>query len=150
MNIFDYIPKISKHPLFKNVDSSIISKYLCNENIEALTFSPSETIIPPDSNRVPIFVVLSGTVEILSLNASHKVLLKTMSDGSFFGIANLYAHNTQFPSTVRAKKLTKVLMINPEAFIKMLQNEPLLMNNYLEFLSNKIIYLNKKISSYIY
>ena len=148
MNIFDYIPQTKKHPLFKNVDDASITKYLCNESIELLSFAPSEIIIPCDSDRVPIFAVVSGTVEILSPAENHKVLLRTMGAGSFFGVANLYAFAARFPSTVRAKKQTKVLMIKPEAFMNMLENDSLLMRNYLEFLSQKIVYLNKKISSY--
>ncbi len=148
MNIFDYIPQIEEHPLFKNIDNDVVAKYLCDENIEPSSFAPSEIIIQANSKVVPIFAVISGTVEILCPTENHKVLLKTMGAGSFFGVANLYATDTPFPSTVRAKKQTKVLMIKPEAFINMLTNEPILMSNYLEFLSKKIIYLNKKISSY--
>ena len=148
MNIFDYIPKIDKHPLFKNVSEGVVAKYLCDENIELVSFAPSEIIIPPDSKRVPIFAVASGTVEILSPAENRKVLLKTMGAGSFFGVANLYALNTEFPSTVRAKKQTTLLIIKPKAFMDMLSSEPTLMSNYLEFLSKKIIYLNKKIASY--
>ena len=148
MNIFDYIPQIEKHPLFKNVNVSTAAKYLCDESLEAVDFSASDTIITAESKRVPIFAIISGTVEILCPTEGHKVLLKTMGAGSFFGVANLYATDTAFPSTVRAKKQTKVLMIKPEAFTAMLSNEPDLMANYLEFLSKKIIYLNKKISSY--
>ncbi len=148
MNIFDYIPKINTHPLFKNTPDGVVAKYLCDENMELVSFAPSQIIIPPDSKRVPIFAVMSGTVEILSPAENHKVLLKTMGAGSFFGVANLYALNAEFPSTVRAKKKTKLLIIKPEAFMNMLANEPILMGNYLEFLSKKIIYLNKKIASY--
>ena len=148
MNIFDYIPQIEKHPLFKSVDRDTITKHLCDKNIEVIEFSASETIISSECKRVPIFAVISGTVEILSPGENRKVLLKTMGAGSFFGVANLYALDTVFPSTVRAKKQTKVLMINPASFTAMLDSEPRLMANYLEFLSKKIIYLNKKISSY--
>ena len=37
MNIFDYIPQIANHPLFKNVDKNIVSneEYMKDKNILA-------------------------------------------------------------------------------------------------------------------
>lgn len=148
VTIFDYIPSISTHPLFKGVDKNIISKYLCDNSIEVNNYTASEVIIPYQSTNVPIFVIVAGTVQIFSPNDSRKVLLKTSGAGTIFGIANLYMKDTHFPSTVIAKKQTTVLTISNNVFIKMLNHEPDLMNNYLAFLNNKIIYLNKKISSY--
>ena len=147
MNIFDYIPQIATHPLFKNVEKETVAKYLCDDNIELKTYSASQTIISRENN-LQIFAIVSGTVEILSQNENHKVILKTSGAGTIFGVANIYTRNAIFPSTVIAKKQTTVLMISHSVFKNMLNNEATLMNNYLEFLSNKIIYLNKKISSY--
>ena len=53
-----------------------------------------------------------------------------------------------FPSIVKAKKQTTILMISPEIFKKMINASPMLMNNFIGLLSKKIVYLNKKISSY--
>ena len=147
MNIFDYIPQVTMHPLFKNISKEIIAKYLCDDNMELKTYSASQTIISRENN-LQIFAIVSGTVEILSQNENHKVILKTSGAGTIFGVANIYTKNTLFPSTVIAKKQTTLLIISHNVFIDMLNNETSLMNNYLEFLSNKIIYLNKKISSY--
>ena len=147
MNIFDYIPQIANHPLFKNVDKNIVSKYLCDNNIELKNYSPSQTIISRENN-LQIFAIVSGTVQILSQNENRKVILKTSGVGTIFGVANIFTKNALFPSTVIAKKQASVLTISHSVFINMLNNEPALMTNYLEFLSNKIIYLNKKINSY--
>ena len=147
MNIFDYIPQIAMHPLFKNVEKETITKYLCDDNIELKTYPASQTIISRQNN-LQIFAIVSGTVQILSQNESHKVILKTSGAGTIFGVANIFTKDALFPSTVIAKKQTTVLIISHSVFVNMLKSEASLMNNYLEFLSNKIIYLNKKISSY--
>ncbi len=147
MSIIKLVPKIIKHPIFKGVDEGTISKHLSDENIGVRTFEPGAVIIAPENKNSPISIVASGTVEILC-NSDHKVLLKTSSVGTIFGVANLYADNQTFPSIVRAKTETKVIMIDKEVFKSMLEAEPKILNNFLVFLSNKVIYLNKKIASY--
>lgn len=148
MSIITLVPRLLKHPIFEGIDESVISKYLCEESFTVQTFEPSSVIISPDELNSPISIVISGTVEILCNNSNHKVLLKTSGAGTVFGVANLYADNQTFPSIVSAKTETKVLMVDKKIFKSMLVAEPEILNNFLAFLSNKVIYLNKKIASY--
>lgn len=148
MIITELVPQILKHPIFKGIDEATISRHLTDEKVYTHTFEPSSVIIAPDNKNTPISIILSGTVEILCSNSDHKVLLKTSGVGTIFGIANLYADSQTFPSTVCAKTETKVVTFDKESFKAMLEAEPQILNNFLVFLSNKVIYLNKKIASY--
>ena len=148
MDILKYIPRLSEHPIFRGIDTSVISKYLSEDSVYIRSYSPSSTIISPEYKDLPVYVIASGTVEIISPAADHKVLLKTSGAGSIFGVANLYADNDGFPSIVSAKTDVEALIINRNAFKTMLQSEADIMNNYLVFINKKVIYLNKKIASY--
>ena len=148
MNISEHIPKLSSHPIFKGIDASIISKYLSEDNVFLKTYSTSSIIISPQDKVLPIYIIVSGTVEITCPAADHKVLLKTSGIGSIFGVANLYIDGEGFPSIVSAKTDVEVLIINRDTFKNMLKSETDIMNNYLVFISKKVIYLNKKIASY--
>ncbi len=148
MSIIKIVPQILNHPIFKGIDEATISKHLTNENVSIHTFEPSSVIIAPDNKKSQICIVVSGTVEILCNNSEHKVLLKTSGIGTIFGVANLYADNETFPSIVSSKTETKILMIDKQIFKSMLEAEPQILNNFIVFLSNKVIYLNKKIASY--
>ena len=63
-----------------------------------------------------------------------------------FGIANLYSKDV-FPSTITARSDAKILFIDETAFKKLIENDAKLLSSYLCFMSNKIVYLNKKICS---
>lgn len=148
MSIIKLVPQILNHPIFKGIEESTISRYLTDDKIEISTFAPNDVIIAPNDINSPICIVINGTVEILCSNSDHKVLLKTSGAGTIFGVANLYSDNQAFPSTVCAKTETKVAMIDKDVFKAFINEETMLFNNFISFLSNKVIYLNKKIASY--
>lgn len=148
MEITKYISYISGHPIFKSIEPDVIAKYFSNNVLTVANYSPSTVIIDPEKNNTDIYVIVKGTVEIQCPSADHKVLLKTSGPGTIFGLANLYAENETFPTIVCAKTLSEVLLIDKQIFKNMLESETKLMNNFLVFLSKKVIYLNKKIASY--
>ena len=76
------------------------------------------------------------------------MLIKTVSEGAIFGIANLYSENAAFPTRISAKKSCKVLFISPDDVRSLIENDPSVMRAFMAFLSEKIVYLNKKINSF--
>ena len=148
MNITKLVPQILSHPIFKNVDQEIISRHLSDDKFKIMSYEPSSVIITPSDTSSPICIVINGTVEILSGNQDHKVLLKTSGCGTIFGVANLYADSHSFPSVICSKTETKIVIIEKEIFKYMLESEPQIMSNFITFISNKVVYLNKKIASY--
>ena len=150
MNILDVFPQITDNILFNNADKDKLKTLLTKESDDIVLkkFSASETILSPDIKTVPIGIVVNGIIEITSAAQKHKVILKTAGSGSIFGIANLYATQAEFPSQITAKTDSEILIINPDIFRKIVESDPVITKNYLYFLSNKILYLNKKIASY--
>ena len=150
MNILDIFPQITDNILFNNADKEKIVKQLNvdGEDITLKKYLASEIILSPDIKTVPIGIVTDGIIEITSATPKHKVILKTAGKGAMFGIANLYATEAEFPSQITAKTDSEILIIQPNLFKKIIECDPVIIKNYLYFLSNKILYLNKKISSY--
>ena len=148
MNIYDIIPEISNNVLFKNADKNTVCRYLMDENLTVVKYASGEVIISPTSDPVPVGIVTRGAVEITSATEKHKVLLKTASRGAMFGISTLFAQNSKFPSKISARSEAEVLFISQKAFKDMLFSDSDLMKSFLDFMSKKVIYLNKKIASY--
>jgi CRP-like cAMP-binding protein len=134
--------------LLKNVDKEVVKKYLCDEAIAVKKYINSEVILSPETEDFFIGIVVCGTVEIFSTSQSHKVLLKTAGAGAMFGVANLYSEEASFPSKIISKGNTQILLISVEAFKALLENNSIAMKNFLSFMSQKVLYLNKKIASY--
>ena len=64
-----------------------------------------------------------------------------------FGVANLYSEDQPFISMITANGNCQVLFIDANAFCDLIERDSVAMRSYLAFLSKKIIFLNKKIST---
>lgn len=148
MSIYELFPEAEKLPLFSTASTSNVNKYLTENNMEIHLFSHGEIIYSPMLKNVSVGIILDGKAHVHPFGADEKTLLKTMHKGDIFGIANLYAEDYRFPSVIISEKHTKVLFIDGDAFKRFIENDPAALKYYLRFLSQKIVYLNKKISTF--
>lgn len=148
MNIYDLIPEISSNIIFRNADKTKVSEFLKDDNISVTEYKEGDIIVDPNAKEIRIGIIMGGTVEISSPALTHKVLLKTAGKGFLFGVANLYLEGSDFPTRISARTPSKVLLIKPDAFRSMLESDEKMMADFLKFLCQKIVYLNRKIASY--
>lgn len=134
--------------LFKDADDENISKYISDERYSIRDFSAGEEIISHDLTNVPVGFILEGTATITSADGGKKVLLKTIGVGAVFGISTLYAAESPFPTNIKAKNSCKVLFIESSAVRELIENDKGAMIGFMRFLSDKVVYLNKKINSF--
>ena len=138
-NIFSVF---AKNQILSHASEKSIKKYIVSSAVRTEEFHSGDVIYSPQSSRKVIGIVLSGKVTASSENA----LLKVIPENDLFGIANLYCDDG-FPSVITARSSARILFIEEQSFKSLLENDPALLKAYLSFLSNKIVYLNKKIYS---
>ena len=132
----------SRNGILCNAEERNITEYITDSCVTQGHYRSGDVIYSPESSKKCVGIVLSGKVAALSENA----LLKIISENDIFGIANLYSQDS-YPSTIVAKTAAEVLLIEEGAFKALLENDSNLMKTYLSFMSNRIVYLNKKIAS---
>ena len=134
MNILDIFPQITDNILFKNVEKGKINEILSfdSEDIVLKKYLASEVILSPEVKDIPIGIVINGIVEITSAAQKHKVILKTAGKGAIFGIANLYATESEFPSQITAKTDSEILMISPDIFRNIIESDPVIMKKSMK------------------
>lgn len=133
----------SQNQILSHAKEKNIRKYLTQNSVALVEYRSGDIIYSPQSSKKCIGIVVSGKVAALSENA----LLKIIPVNDLFGIANLYSDDN-YPSTITAKTAASVLLIDAKDFKELLENDASLLRAYLSFMSNKIVYLNKKISSF--
>lgn len=139
--------QLKKHPIFKNAEPNNLKTYIKESSVALCSFSSDEDICSPLTDNIPVGLIISGKALVHSSDGG-KVLIKTVSEGAIFGIANLYSENAAFPTRISAKKSCKVLFISPDDVRSLIENDPSVMRAFMAFLSEKIVYLNKKINSF--
>ncbi len=148
MTIIDVYPDIKKLSIFKDTSDEALCRYITDEYFYLKSYSPSDEICSPYEDNDSIGVIVSGVAAINSSDEERSVLLSTISVGSIFGIANLYAKELDFPTRISAKNTCNILFIKKDALRELIENDKNTLKSFLAFQSNKIIYLNKKINSF--
>lgn len=133
--------------IFASADISKLEAHITDEAVRTECFLPGQIIFSPDSTEKCVGIIVSGTATAVPASVSDSSLLRLIKASDMFGIANLYSENDVFPSIIRAKTPAEVLFIKGNAFKSFLSADKNAMNAYLELLSKKIVYLNKKIST---
>ena len=144
------LTKIKDHPIFSGVPEQHIKKYFCGKNLSVQTFSAGETAYSSVEKKLKVAIILDGTARVYSKasNDGENALLRTLRVGDMFGIANLYAEDNPFPSKIIASSDVKILFMNGDIFKEFIETNPTALKNYLSMQSRKIVYLNKKISTF--
>ena len=136
----------SKNPILKDASDKNIEKHLNGESLRICRFKSEQRIISPNDTAKAIGIIISGVALVTPKSASHNAMLRVMTKNDMFGISTLYTQSVPFPSTISAKTDVEVLFIDGNAFKALLDADKGAMQAYLSLLSEKIIYLNKKIS----
>ena len=144
------LTKIKDHPIFSGVSEQHIKKYFCEKNLSVQTFSAGETAYSSVEKKLKVAIILDGTARVYSKasNDGENALLRTLRVGDMFGIANLYAEDNPFPSKIIASGDVKILFMDGDIFKEFIETDPTALKNYLSMQSRKIVYLNKKISTF--
>ncbi len=128
-------------------DKKSIDEFLTRDNIEIKDFSVGDEIFSPKSINKHVGIMLSGTAVVSPVSCGENAMLKLLSYPDMFGISNLYSETQPFPSIITAKSSCRVLFIDGIAFMRLIENDNSALRAYLGVLSNKIVYLNQKIST---
>ncbi len=91
-------------------------------------------------------VILNGEA-IVQNEKGDSACLRILQSGSVFGVATLFSRNTHI-STVTAKTACKVLLIPKEWVQARIQTNPAFSLQYISFLSERICFLNQRITAF--
>lgn len=141
----DFLKKLSKYPLFENVNSGAVKLALSADDCEIKTFNSGEIMFSAEVNKGSLAIVLRGKGEVFSADPSKDVLLHTVSVGDIFGYSKLFERGNSLSTRVVSKGGARVLYISEAALCQLLENDKTAMYNYIRIISDRIRFLNEKI-----
>ena len=139
---------LKDHPLFNEVSEDYLKTKLQTDSFSLKEFKSHTVAYSSKTDSVCVGVILTGKVHVLANNGQDGTLLKKMNSGDIFGIANLYADHEPFPSKIITEASAKIAFIDGDKFKEIIEGDPTLLKNYLTYLTQKIIYLNKKVATF--
>ena len=144
----EIISKIKKHILFANSDENKIISLIKTKDTEIKAFKQGDEIFSQKNKDRKLGLMLIGEASVYSTDANHPVLLRSMFEGDAFGISNLFNENEEFVSTIVAKKQSSVILFSSQTIKQLLDESAEFRTAYIKFLSERICFLNKKISCF--
>lgn len=133
--------------LFRGADRTLVENII-DKNAPSFTYSGEEQLSPPRNNEKHLVVILSGKADVFSADSERKVLIRSLGKGDIFGVAELFGQCEAEVSRVVAKGKCTALFIGEEKVKMILEQDKRVMYNYLNFLSCRIRFLNKRIACF--
>lgn len=139
---------ISSCRIFSSADPERLREALDSTDCIEASFSAGETIRSPDGSERRVGIILSGRAKVRSTNEGKSVLIKTLEAGELFGVANLFEDNVGFVSLIVAEKECRIFFVGQRTVSRLLETDRGFLYAYIEFLSSRIRFLNRKITFY--
>lgn len=139
----DKIKNVLLCPLFKDVQLNEILEM----NYIIKKYNKDEIIALEGDFCNSIGIVLEGIVEIKKYSTSGKSFsLKTLKTGDVFGEGLIFSDFNKYPSTVVAASNCFIFFLNKQDILTLCHIHSVFLNNFMKELSNRIVYLNRKIN----
>lgn len=138
------IQMLCQHPLFEGCEQSTLSQIFSRTDCTVCEIGTGKEILSPKSKQKCVGMLLSGKAIVNTPDESKSVLLRYLSPGDLFGIANLFTKEA-YVSVIHATSPCKVFYITEHAIRALFEADPDFLYRYLAFLSGRICYLNQKI-----
>ncbi len=130
--------------LFKGLQQNEIEKILADFS-NTVYFSKGDVIYSAESFSNAIGFVVNGSAYAIT-NNSGGLHMKSFANGACFGAAAVFGESEKYVSTIIAKTDIEVLFITEQNLREIFKIFPVTALNYISFLSDKIRFLNTKLS----
>jgi len=110
---------------------------------QEMTFAKGDVVYDPTTAHRALAYVLEGRLRVLH----GKVVMNDLHPGDVFGAAALYGSTEPYPSTVVAETPCRILLIPQETVSRWMAAVPRVGENYVRFLSDRIRFLNRRLST---
>jgi len=142
---------LSKTFLFSGIPYEEICELIYCCEYECIEYEISEIICSPKEFQKRIGFVVNGecTVERRNVSESVTIPLNKIKGGECFGILSIFSEEEELPTFIRASKKCKILYITQTSLLDLINKDARIAMNLIKFMSNKISFLNKKLSTFL-
>ena len=133
--------------LFKAISAEQIQSLMSECQYEIREFEAESYI---RLEKYPFGILLCGKAQILKHRGNAKVIFRQMKPSEAFGASYLFDTSDGYESLtdILAKTKCRVLFFTAESIKNLILSNALISENYIEFLTGRIRFLNQKIDSF--
>lgn len=131
--------------LFSMVPRSVLEKIIASPYCKVMSFEKGELVYGTKDFSRSLGIILSGRLRVTKNNADgHAMLMSTLMPGSLFGAAALFNDETEYATDITALEGSRIVFFTQKLMQRMIRREARIAENYIRYLSGRILFLNKK------
>ena len=134
---------LKKHPIFGSLEDKRLSEIASDVRCKTFTSFTGEEI---SSNGLGLFMIISGSVLVFRKGNGLPVLLQRLEKGKVFGAASLFSEETEDVTILRAEGDASTFFLPIGLITELICENSDFALSYVTFLSEKIRFLNKRMS----
>lgn len=139
---------LSNFFLFRDLDQKTIEHILFNYPPEIIFFKRGEIVFPTIRKSDGVGIVLEGKCEVRRTRCdSNNVVLNVLAPYDSFGILSVFS-NDKFPTDIFASTNSKIMFFTKDQIIEIVNNYSQISMNLIQFLANRVSFLNEKIATF--
>ena len=132
--------------IFYAVPLSTIKKIAASPDCEVKSYKKGQLIYSTTEFSRSLGVVLSGSLRVTKGNAGgHAMIMSTLTPPSLFGAAALFNDEAEYATDISALSDAEIVFFAQRLVQRMMRFEPQIAENYIKYLSERILFLNRKL-----
>lgn len=137
---------VSKTELFRGSPPSVLARILAVSDCTAAEYEKNEVVYDKTNFYRSLGIVLEGRLRVTKENADKRpIVMSTLQRGAIFGAAALFNSEPEYATKITAIECSRVLFLPQRLVKRMIEREPDIAENYIRYLSERILFLNRKI-----
>ena len=140
------IELVMKTELFRGSPRSVLMRILAVSDCTVGEYSKNDIVFSKTSFTRSLGIVLGGKLRVIKENADKRpIVMSTLQSGSLFGAAALFNSQGEYVTQITAIEHSRILFLPQRLIKRMIEREPEIAENYIRYLSERILLLNRKI-----
>ncbi len=136
-------------PLFSKFGIQNYEKLIKSGNAKIASYKKGNVILDGKNQMRCLMLILKGSVSVSKTSADgKKAIINFLSKGDIFGMATLFYEHDEYPSVITAEEPCRIAIIPKEIVDEAFERSPEFAKEYVILLSEKIHFLNRRISTF--
>ena len=137
---------ISQSPIFRGISEEELSHLFAQIHYQVKSYQKNDLIVSGGDKCDRLLIVQKGSVKAEMNDYSGKTIkIEDLTAPQPLATAFLFGKKNQFPVTVSANTDVELVSIPKDEFVKLLQLNSLILNNYLNTISTRAQFLSEKL-----
>lgn len=136
-------------PLFTNADRNDIDHFLHNTPSKIKLYKKGDIVALQNSPCKSLMLLCEGSLSARMSNSEGKeIIIETLRAPEVLAPAFLYGSENKFPVTLQAEENVRIWLLSRDAFLKMMETNPTILNNFIQSISDRSIFLSRKLNEF--